>query len=84
MKPKEIEALKCELLCMYEKPCSFKYPLKEGLSLLGCGFQSTCNQQARPYMINGVTTYLRQSDTILLNLIMLEHGEKRKLKKAII
>lgn len=51
------------MICVYDKDCSFK-----NVETLECSFDSTCNQQAEPYVLNGVTYMLRRSDLIMLTL----------------
>jgi len=51
------------MICVYDKDCSFK-----NVETLECSFDSTCNQQAKPYNLNGVTYWLRRSDLIMFVL----------------
>jgi len=51
-----------KVICVYDENCEFKG--KE----LECSFEDSCNQQAKPYVLNGVIYWLRRSDLIMFTL----------------
>lgn len=51
------------VLCVYDKPC-----LDKNKQTLECNFDDLCNQQAKPYKLNGDIVYMRQSDLMLFVL----------------
>jgi len=51
-----------DVVCFWDKPCEDKKKDNNN----GCGFDGTCNQKAKPYLINGKLVYLRRSDFVRL------------------
>jgi len=64
-----------KIVCFFDKECECKKKNNNN----GCGFDGTCNQKAKPYLINGKLVYLRRSDFVRLTE-MVKYRELEEVK----